>query len=170
MMGASDWIPERTNLSGPADRVARFDRAARAFADCQRRNRDPINGGAGCPILVEGLRDEAALRDLGFEGPVERMNRGWDRSRLVAYLYDKYGTRNTVDDGPPLILLMDWDRTGGRLQTALRDRLQALDVPIDEDLRIILLRAMKPEGRTVESIAPYAPSLLPLIRAYLEEE
>jgi 5S rRNA maturation endonuclease (ribonuclease M5) len=98
------------------------------------------------------------------------MNRGWDRSRLVAYLYEKYGTRNTVDGGPPLILLMDWDRTGGRLQTALRDRLQALDVPIDEDLRMIILKAMKPEGRTVESIAPYAPSLIPLIRAYLEEE
>ena len=169
-MGASDWIHERVNLAGPADRAARFDRAARAIADCQRRNRATIDGGAGCPILVEGLRDEAALRALGFEGPVERMNRGWDRSRLVAYLYDKYGTRNPVDSGPPLILLMDWDRTGGRLQTALRNRLQALDVPIDEDLRIILLKAMKPEGRTVESIALYAPSLIPLIRAYLEEE
>ena len=169
-MGASDWDEERNNLAGPADREARFDRAARAIANCQRRNRKPSDGGAGCPILVEGLKDEAALRALGFEGPVERMNRGWDRSRLVAYLYEKYGTRNTVDGGPPLILLMDWDRTGGRLQTALRDRLQALDVPIDEDLRMIILKAMKPEGRTVESIAPYEPSLIPLIRAYLEEE
>ena len=41
------------------------------------------------------------------------VNRGWDRSRLVAYLHDTYGTRNLVDKGPPLILLMDWDRTGG---------------------------------------------------------
>ena len=127
-MGASDWGEERNNLAGPADRVARFDRAARAFADCQRRNRNPIDGGAGCPIIVEGLRDEAALRALGFEGPVERMNRGWDRSRLVAYLYDKYGTRNTVDGGPPLILLMDWDRTGGRLQTALRNRTRLISI------------------------------------------
>ena len=44
-MGASDWGEERNNLAGPADRVARFDRAARAFADCQRRNRKPIDGG-----------------------------------------------------------------------------------------------------------------------------
>ena len=170
MMGASDWIPERTNLSGPADRVARFDRAARAFAACQRRHRDPINGAAGCPLLVAGWTAGAALRSHGFDGPVERRTRGRYRHRLVAYLDDTSDTRHTDDSGPPLILLMDWDRTGGRLQTALRDRLQALDVPIDEDLRRILLRAMKPEGRTVESIAPYAPSLLPLIRAYLEEE
>lgn len=170
MMGASDWIEGKADLAGPADRAARFERAARALAECQRRNRDPLEGGAGCPILVEGMKDERALRMLGFEGPIELMNRGWDRSRLVAYLYDKFGTRNMVDGGPPLILLMDWDRTGGRLQTALRDRLQALDVPVDEDLRKVLLRVMKPEGRTVEAIAPYASSLNPLIRAHVEEE
>lgn len=169
-MGASDWENGPANLAGPADRAARFDRAARALAVCQRRNRDPIDGGAGCPILVEGRKDEQALRMLGFVGPIELMNRGWDRSRLVAFLYEKYGTRNIIDGGSPLILLMDWDRTGGRLQTSLRDRLQALDVTVDEDLRKILLRAMKPEGRTVEAMAPFASALNPLIRSYLEEE
>ncbi len=169
-MGASDWNDGRADLAGPADRAARFDRAARAIADCQRRNREIVDGGAECPILVEGMKDERALRMLGFEGPIELMNRGWDRSRLVAYLYEKYSTRNLVDGGPPLILLMDWDRTGGRLQTALRDRLQALDVTVDEELRKVLLRTMKPEGRTVEAIAPYASALNPLIRAHLEEE
>jgi len=109
------------------------------------------------------------LRILGFTGPIEKINRGWDRSRLVAYFHEKYGTKNAVDGGPPLILLMDWDRTGGRLQTALRDRLQSLDVKIDEELRIVLLKAMKPEGRTVEALAPYADLLTPLIKAHLEE-
>ena len=110
------------------------------------------------------------MRALGFIGPIEKMNRGWDRSRLVAFLHDEYGTRNIIDGGPPIILLMDWDRTGGRLQTALRNRLQALDVPIDENLRNVLMKAMKPEGRTVESLAPFASSLMPLILARLEEE
>jgi 5S rRNA maturation endonuclease (ribonuclease M5) len=130
----------------------------------------PEDGGAGCPILIEGLKDVKALRALGFIGPIEKMNRGWDRSRLVAFLHDEYGTRNIIDGGPPIILLMDWDRTGGRLQTALRNRLQALDVPIDENLRNVLMKAMKPEGRTVESLAPFASSLMPLILARLEEE
>ena len=169
-MGASDWFEGHWSLNGPSDQAQRFETAAAAIARCQVRNRMPEDGGAGCPILIEGLKDVKALRALGFIGPIEKMNRGWDRSRLVAFLYDEYGTRNIVDGGPPIILLMDWDRTGGRLQTALRNRLQALDVPIDENLRNVLMKAMKPEGRTVESLAPFASSLMPLILARLEEE
>jgi 5S rRNA maturation endonuclease (ribonuclease M5) len=119
--------------------------------------------------LVEGIKDDRALRALGFSGVIERVNRGWDRSRLVAYLYDTYGTRNTVDKGPPLILLMDWDRTGGRLQTGFRDRLMALDVPVDETLRQVLLKVMKPEGRTVEALAPHSEKLVPMIDEALRE-
>jgi 5S rRNA maturation endonuclease (ribonuclease M5) len=118
--------------------------------------------------VVEGKRDKEALRALGFEGPIELINRGWDRSRLVAYFYDTYGTRNTIDGGPPLMLLMDWDRTGGRIQTTLRDRLNSLDVPIDENLRKVLLRTMKPEGKTVEALAPFAKTLRPLIEAQMD--
>ena len=126
-------------------------------------------GNPDCPVLVEGAKDVTALRTLGFSGVIETVNRGWDRSRLVAYLYDTYGTRNTVDSGPPLILLMDWDRTGGRLQTTLRDRLMALDVPVDEELRQVLLKVMKPEGRTVESLAPHSGKLTPMIDELIEE-
>ena len=126
-------------------------------------------GNPDCPVLVEGVKDVSALRTLGFSGVIETVNRGWDRSRLVAYLYDTYGTRNTVDSGPPLILLMDWDRTGGRLQTALRDRLMALDVPVDEELRQVLLKVMKPEGRTVESLAPHSGKLSPMIDELIEK-
>ncbi len=168
-MGKNDWHWARARFSGPADRTVRFEKAAKAMAQSQKRNREPLKGGSGCPIIVEGKKDEEALRILGFTGPIEKINRGWDRSRLVAYFHEKYGTKNAVDGGPPLILLMDWDRTGGRLQTALRDRLQSLDVKIDEELRIVLLKAMKPEGRTVEALAPYADLLTPLIKAHLEE-
>ena len=115
------------------------------------------------------MRDEKALRALGFTGLVERVNRGWDRSRLVAYLHDTYGTRNLVDKGPALILLMDWDRTGGRLQAALRDQLMAMDMPVDEDLRMVLLRVMKPESRTIEALAPHSQYLNPLIEKFLDD-
>ena len=139
-MGASDWIQDGGKLGGPPDREIRFTLAARAFAESQLRNRMPSDGGAGCPIVVEGKRDKLALRALGFEGPIELFNRGWDLSRIVAYFYDNYGTRNTIDGGPPIILLMDWDRTGGQIQNSLRERLNSLDVPIDETLRNVLLR------------------------------
>ena len=114
-------------------------------------------------------RQEKALRALGFTGVVERVNRGWDRSRLVAYLHETYGTRNIVDKRPALILLMDWDRTGGRLQTALRDQLMAMDMPVDEDLRTVLLRVMKPEARTIEALAPHSRNLNPLIEEFLDD-
>ena len=166
--GLGDWVDDRARRAGPPDREIRFRAAAKAIAASIRRNRSG-EGNPDCPILVEGLRDEKALRALGFTGIVERVNRGWDRSRLVAYLHETYGTRNIVDKRPALILLMDWDRTGGRLQTALRDQLMAMDMPVDEDLRTVLLRVMKPEARTIEALAPHSRNLNPLIEDFLDD-
>jgi len=59
-------------------------------------------------------------------------------------------------------LLIDSERTA-------EDRLMALDAPIDEDLRMVLLRAMKPEGRTVESLLPHSQSLKPIIQGVLAD-
>ena len=166
--GLGDWVDDRARRAGPPDREIRFRAAAKAIAASIRRNRSG-EGNPDCPILVEGLRDEKALRALGFTGIVERVNRGWDRSRLVAYLHETYGTRNIVDKRPALILLMDWDRTGGRLQTSLRDQLMAMDMPVDEDLRTVLLRVMKPEARTIEALAPHSRHLNPLIEELLDD-
>ena len=166
--GLGDWVDDRARRAGPPDREIRFRAAAKAIAASIRRNRSG-EGNPDCPILVEGLRDEKALRALGFTGVVERVNRGWDRSRLVAYLHETYGTRNIVDKRPELILLMDWDRTGGRLQKALRDQLMAMDMPVDEDLRTVLLRVMKPEARTIEALAPHSRHLNPLIEEFLDD-
>ena len=164
-----DWESKRERVEGPADRVVRFEKASRAIAEALVRNRTVDQGGSGVPVVVEGNRDEETLRELGFTGPIEKVNRGWDRPRMVAYLHSKYCTVRTSDGGPSLILLMDWDRTGGRIQTALRDRLMAMDTPVDENLRNTLLRAMKPEGRTVESLLPHVPSLGPLVRRLVSD-
>ena len=166
--GIGDWVDDRARRAGPPDREIRFRAAAKAIAASIRRNRSGEDN-PDCPILVEGLRDEKALRALGFTGIVERVNRGWDRSRLVAYLHETYGTRNIVDKRPALILLMDWDRTGGRLQTALRDQLMAMDMPVDEDLRTVLMRVMKPEARTIEALAPHSRNLNPMIEEFLDD-
>ncbi|MDG1540251.1 MAG: hypothetical protein P8Q46_01685 [Candidatus Thalassarchaeaceae archaeon] len=164
-----DWESKRERIAGSADIVVRFEKASRAIAEALVRNRTVDQGGSGVPVVVEGNRDEETLRGLGFTGPIEKINRGWDRPRMVAYLHSKYCTVRTSDGGPPVILLMDWDRTGGRIQTALRDRLMAMDSPVDENLRNTLLRAMKPEGRTVESLLPHVPSLGPLVRRLVSD-
>ena len=44
----------------------------------------------------------------------------------------------------------------------------AMDVIVDEDLRNTILRTMKPEGRTVESLLPHSNSLVPLVHTFLE--
>jgi 5S rRNA maturation endonuclease (ribonuclease M5) len=164
-----DWDSKRERVEGPADRVVRFEKASRAIAEALVRNRTVDQGGSGVPVVVEGNRDEETLRELGFTGPIEKVNRGWDRPRMVAYLHSEYCTVRTPDGGPSVILLMDWDRTGGRIQTALRDRLMAMDSPVDENLRNTLLRAMKPEGRTVESLLSHVPSLRPLVRRLVSD-
>ena len=164
-----DWESKRERVEGPSDRVARFEKASIAIAKAIIRNRASEQGGSGVPVVVEGNRDVDTLRALGFTGPIEKVNRGWDRSRLVAYLHSEYCISEIHDGGPSVIVLMDWDRTGGRIQAALRDRLMAMDSPVDEDLRNTLLRAMKPEGRTVESLLPHVPSLGPLVERLVSD-
>jgi 5S rRNA maturation endonuclease (ribonuclease M5) len=158
-------------VSKPPDasnRAIRFEKAARVISQSILRNR-PINkGGSNCPILVEGIKDERALKALGFSGIIEKLNRGFNRSKLIAYLYETYGTINEIDLKPPLIILMDWDRTGKDIQKFLRDRLMAMDIPIDEEMYTILLKVMKPESRTVESMLPYAEILHPLIEEFIQ--
>ena len=156
-----------TMASGAQNRTVRHEAAAKAISKAIIRNMPADDGGSGCPVLVEGIRDEQALRSLGFRGTIEKVNRGWDRPRLIAYLHSTYCSEQAAAGGPPIILLMDWDRTGVKLQTSIRDRLMALDSTVDEELRNTLLRAMKPEGRTVESLMPHAQLLEPMVQAIL---
>jgi 5S rRNA maturation endonuclease (ribonuclease M5) len=100
---------------------------------------------------------------MGFIGPIEQVNRGWDQSRFVTYIFETYGILNKVDQGASVILLMDWDRTGGRLQRKIGERLEAFGMKIDHETRMDLVRAMKPEGRTVEGLKPHAEKLRPYI-------
>ena len=159
--------PKEKPSSGSSNRQVRYEKTAKSLACAILRNRPLKEGGCGCPVIVEGMRDERTLREMGFTGPIEKVNRGWDRSRLIAFLHSEYCSRSVPDGKSPIILLMDWDRTGGRLQTSIRDRLMAMDVIVDEDLRNTLLRTMKPEGRTVESLLPHSNSLAPLVHTFL---
>ncbi|MDP6906748.1 MAG: hypothetical protein QF440_04965 [Candidatus Thalassarchaeaceae archaeon] len=156
---------EKRKLPGVADVEARYTLAGRALGEARIRNRPLEKGGCNCPILVEGRRDRVTLEAMNFSGPIELVNRGWDQSRLVAYLFEKYGKINPVDGGTSLILLMDWDRTGGRLQRGVGNRLEAFGMQVDQETRQILLRSMKPEGRTVESLKPHVEKLIPYIDA-----
>ena len=138
----------------------RFFLAAKAIKESIIRNSPIEEGGSNCPILVEGINDVKCLRIIGFSGIIETVNKGWDRSRMIAYLYEKYGSELAMDGLPKIILLMDWDRTGEILQKSFTNQLNSMDVKIDQNLRNILAKQLKFECKTVESIIGFSDSLL----------
>jgi len=142
---------------GSGNAAERFAAAGLALGEARKKNREHT-----WPVILEGQKDRAALETLGFVGPLEVLNRGWDLDRFITHLYEKYGTRNP-DGGPSICLLMDWDRTGGRLQKTLTQRLESLDVKVCNVLRKQLLKALKPETRVVESLDSFAAQLSPFI-------
>ena len=146
---------------GSSNAEERWHHAAQELASARARNRT-----AGAAVLVEGRRDRIALERLGFTGPIEVLNRGWSVDDVLVYLLETYGRKSKVDNGPSIVVLMDWDRTGGRLQTTIRRNLESLDLRFDERLRSTLMRCLKPETRVVEGLSGLVDVLGPLIDAY----
>ena len=144
----------RNDGSGLGNYELRFSNAGQAIGEARRKNRL-----YNWPIVVEGPRDKRALLALGFTGPVEVLNRGWTIERVVAHLYETYGTRNESTGGSSVCLLMDWDRTGGRLQRKLANLMQSFDMSVDQEIRTILQKNLKPETRVVESLYGMADRL-----------
>lgn len=146
---------------GSSNAEERWHKAAQALAHERQRNRD-----AGAAMLVEGRRDRMALEQLGFTGPIEVLNRGWPVDDVLVHMLETYGRKSTVDSGPSIVVLMDWDRTGGRLQNNIRRNLESLDVRFDERLRSTLMRCLKPETRVVEGLSGLIEALGPLMDMY----
>ena len=118
---------------------------ASAFEISKEKNRE------GLPILVEGKRDKDFLLELGFSGTIEVLNRGWSLEKLATYLLEK----NLViseNKKPMLSILMDWDRTGEKLQKKLVQIFSSMDEIIDETLRNELIRTLNGRTKTVEGI------------------
>ena len=122
------------------NREKRYDLAYRALEEAIGENE------AGSVVLVEGRRDEIALRALGFTGPIEKLNRGWPVEKIIAYIDEKYES---------CILLMDWDRTGGRLQKKIVESMAGLEINVSDELRKVLSKAMKPDTRCVEDLTSF---------------
>ena len=144
----------RNDGTGLGNYELRFTNAGQTLGEARRRNRLH-----NWPIIVEGPRDKRALKSLEFVGPIEVLNRGWNLERVVAHLYETYGTRNSSVGGSSVCLLMDWDRTGGRLQRKLARLLEGFDMLVDQDTRVVLRKNLKPETRVLESLHGLADRL-----------
>ena len=118
---------------------------ASAFEISKEKNRE------GLPILVEGKRDKDFLLELGFSGTIEVLNRGWSLEKLAIYLLEK---NQVISENkkPMLSILMDWDRTGEKLQKKLVQIFSSMDEIVDETLRNELIRTLNGRTKTVEGI------------------
>lgn len=91
-------------------------------------------------VLVEGSRDVAALEWLGVGGLHVTLHRGKPMADLLEEL---------VQCPPPVVLLLDWDRTGGRLLERLEEGLKHR-VQVDVQARRRLATACR--SRTLEAV------------------
>ncbi len=107
---------------------------------------------AGNAALVEGQRDAIALESLGVGGTHILVHRGLPIEAVI----DDVASRFNSQGWHQVILLVDWDRTGGRLFRRLRDGL-APRVRLNIDLRRRLARAS--HSKAVEDLPAEIASL-----------
>ena len=105
-------------------------------------------------VVVEGFRDIQALRSLGYTGSIEDLNRsGLNDFDLADNLVSKY-TR--------ILLLLDFDEEGLRLNTHFTQILERKGAKVEYGLR-------KEFGRLMAATGAYAIEDLDNIRDGIEE-
>ncbi len=97
----------------------------------------------GTPVVVEGKHDVDSLRNLGLKGEIISYNRGKGLVEFSEWLKEKYDS---------VILLTDWDTRGVQLMKGLREQLTALDITVQDDIWIELLKLVTKEIRCVEDL------------------
>jgi 5S rRNA maturation endonuclease (ribonuclease M5) len=95
------------------------------------------------PIVVEGRKDQKALRALGVEGRLVGVHAGTTVFGLCEKLAEQY---------EEVLILTDWDRRGGQLSRLLREGLAANDVKANTAIRARLARLCKKEVKDVEGL------------------
>lgn len=106
--------------------------------------------GEKIPIIVEGEKDDTALRKLGVSGHIRKLNIGISIFHFCEELSREYDKA---------IILTDWDRKGGHLSKVLRDDLQANQVKANTELRAKLSGLCRMEIKDVESLPTLVESL-----------
>ena len=99
----------------------------------------------GAAIIVEGVRDERSLRDLGVSGPIIRASR---RPALVV-------AEEAARDYEAIVVLTDWDRAGEELAKKMEHHLQCTAARVDLETRERLKRMVRREIKDVESLSRF---------------
>ena len=100
-------------------------------------------------IIVEGEKDRVSLRNLGVASEIYVINDGKSIVETSEILARKYHRA---------IILMDWDRTGGRLARALSEQFISLGMEFSLKERKELSFLCKKDIKDVESLYGYLES------------
>ena len=121
-----------------------MEEAERIFEELRARSN------AGVPIIVEGRRDEAALRRLGIAGKVHCLKaRGESRHEFL----------DRLDGTKQAIVFTDFDREGKKLETWLYKELSQRGVNSDLKLWIRMRSLARTEVRSVEELPSFIRTL-----------
>ncbi len=99
----------------------------------------------GAVIIVEGMRDERALRALGISGPVIMASR-----RPALELAEDAARRYRE-----IVVLTDWDLKGDEMALKIDQYLRSAGSRPDMDIRSRLKKLVKKEIKDVESLSLY---------------
>ena len=111
-----------------------------ALKSFMKKLNDEANKGA--LVVVEGFRDEEALRSLGFTGTFFLLCRGSGIKHLL-----------TVASGfKKTIILTDLDRKGGELAAKVVETLQSKNIKVDLFFRKELKSIMRGKVRSIEDM------------------
>ena len=101
-----------------------------------------------CAVIVEGKKDEDALRKLCLKGVIIRII-----GSIPAMCED------ISKEYKKVIILTDWDKKGGDLCKRLKKYLNANSIKYDDRIRAELTEMCKKEIKDVESLATYVENL-----------
>ncbi len=104
-------------------------------------------------ILVEGLKDRAALTVLGVGGEVWQVQ----GPNSIFSTAEKLALENKQ-----AVILTDWDRKGGQLARMLRSSLNANGIRFDDNIRLRLVILVKKDIKDIESLPAFYSRLVGL--------
>jgi 5S rRNA maturation endonuclease (ribonuclease M5) len=102
------------------------------------------------PVIVEGVRDRSALKQLGITKNVLPLNRG---KSVFSFCED------LAKEAKRAIILTDWDRRGGQLARMLKDGLEANGVRVNDKIRMQIVVLSKKEAKDIESLPTFIDRL-----------
>lgn len=102
------------------------------------------------PVIVEGVRDVAALKKIGITKNVTPLNKGKSIFRFCEEL---------SKESKAAVLLTDWDRRGGQLARMLKEGLEANGVKVNDRVRTQIVILSKKEVKDIEGMPTFLDRL-----------